>query len=102
MFNHQMKGDTILRNPVSRVRFLNKDNQQDRALTYTEQRKYLAVATEAIQEVAGISLDTWMRPEEVYALAAVNVELERGFQKVLKAKTPAARCRIELQSAAAY
>jgi hypothetical protein len=44
MFNHTAKGHSELRNPVSKVKFFAEENQQDRVLTFTEQRKYLAEA----------------------------------------------------------
>lgn len=96
MFNFVLKGDVPLRNPVSRVKFLAEDNQQDRVLKFSEQRAYLEKATPVLKDVAGLILQTGMRPEEVYTLRVSNVELEGGFLRVLKGKTPAARRRIDL------
>ena len=96
LFNHAIKADHLLRNPVSRVKFLDEDNQQERVLSYAEQRRYLEKASPTLRDVAGLILETGMRPEEVYTLTVVNVDLARGFLRVSKGKTPAARRRIDL------
>lgn len=96
MYNHAAKGHPDLRNPVSRVKFLAEQNQQERVLTFAEQRAYLKAATPVLRDVAGLILETGMRPEEVYTLLGLNVDLEHGFLKILKAKTPAGKRRIEL------
>ena len=70
--------------------------QKDRTLTYAEQRLYLAEASETLRAVAGIILETGMRPEEVYTLQASTVDLDRNFLRVPKGKTKAAKRRIEL------
>ena len=98
MFNHAVKGHPELRNPVSKVNFLAENNQQERVLTFAEQRRYLAEASDTLYDVATIILETGMRPEEVYTLQAHAVDLDRGFLRVLKGKTPAAKRRIELTS----
>ena len=85
--NIAMKGETVLRNPVSAVKFLPEQNQQERVLTYKEQRLYLAEATPVLRDVAGLILETGMRPEEVYTLQRPNIELARGFIKVTQGKT---------------
>jgi integrase len=100
MFNHAMKGETILRNPVSRVKFLAEMNEQNRVLTFKEQRLYLAAATTTLCDVATIILETGMRPEEVFNLKPANVHLENGFLVIPTGKTAAARRRITLTSAA--
>ena len=100
MFNHAIKANDALRNPVSKVKFLAEDNQQERVLTFAEQDAYLACATATLQDVAGLILETGMRPEEVFTLRAANIDLSAGFVKVLRGKTPAAKRRIELTAAA--
>ena len=96
MFNYAIKGNEQLHNPVSRVKFLAEDNQQDRVLSFAEQRRYLLEATDTLRDVAGLILETGMRPEEVYTLRTSSVDLDGGFLRVLKGKTPAAKRRIEL------
>ena len=101
MYNHVMKGNEALRNPVSRIKFLAENNQQERVLTYQEQERYLAAATPQLAAVAGLILETGMRPEEVYTLTVTQVFLSDSFLKVQKGKTPSARRRIELNPEAA-
>lgn len=100
MFNHAMKANHILRNPVSRVKFMAENNQQERVLTLSEQRAYLLAATQLLRDIAGMILETGMRPEEVYTLRASAVDLESGFLKVVRGKTPAAKRRLELTAEA--
>lgn len=99
MLNHAIKADFIARNPVSRVRFLAEQNQQDRVLSFVEQREYLAHATPVLVDVATLILETGMRPEEVYKLRRVDVGLAAGHLQVVHGKTPAARRQITLTAA---
>ena len=96
MFNHAIKAHPDLRNPVSRVKFLAEDNQKERTLTFAEQRLYLACATDTLADVAGIILETGMRPEEVYTLTAEQIDLDKGYLRVIKSKTKAGKRRVEL------
>lgn len=99
-FNLAIKADLVPRNPVSRVKFLAEQNEQNRVLTFQEQRSYLSHATSTLRDVATLILETGMRPEEVYTLAADNVHLAERYLLIPKGKTPAARRRINLTSAA--
>ncbi len=96
MYNHAAKAHPDLRNPVSRVKFLAEQNQEERVLTFAEQRAYLNAATPMLRDVAGLMLETGARPEEIYTLRGANVDLEHGFLKIVKAKTPAGKRRLEL------
>ena len=100
LFNYALKGDRNLRNPVSRVRFLAEQNEQNRVVTYMEQETYLKQATENLRDVATLIVETGMRPEEVFTLKRVDVSLSDGFLTIHRGKTPAARRRIALTNAA--
>ena len=100
LFNHVLKGDVLLRNPVSRVKFCEEHNEQTRVLTYDEQERYLAVATPMLRDVAMLMLETGMRPEEVYRIRRENVQLEQGFLVIPYGKTKAARRRVPLTATA--
>jgi integrase len=100
MFNYIAKEHPELRNPVSQVKFLTEDNHQERVLTFAEQRAYLTAASPTLADVAGLILETGMRPEEVFTLQAASVRLEDRFLKVERGKTPSARRRIDLTDAA--
>jgi integrase len=100
LFNHVLKGDVPLRNPVSRVKFCEENNEQTRVLTYEEQERYLAVATPMLRDVATLMLETGMRPEEVYRIRGENVQLEQSFLVIPYGKTKAARRRVPLTATA--
>jgi site-specific recombinase XerD len=100
LFNHAIKSDVIARNPVSQVDFLPENNEQTRVLSYDEQSRYMAVASPLLRDVAGLMLETGMRPEEVYRITAENVNLTGGFVFNPYGKTKAARRRVPLTSTA--
>jgi integrase len=100
LFNHAIKSDLPVRNPVSRVGFLPEQNDQTRVLTFEEQARYLAVATPTLGDVATLMLETGMRPEEVYRIQPENVNLAGGFLSNPYGKTKAARRRVPLTTAA--
>ena len=95
MFNHVLKADLPIRNPVSKVKFCEENNEQTRTLSYAEQQLYLAKATPTLADVATLMLETGMRPEEVYRIRRSNVHLREHylmnpFGKTKAAKTPGA------------
>jgi integrase len=100
MFNHAMKDDLVAKNPVSRVKFLPEENEQMRVLTVEEQRLYLLAASQPLQDIAALILETGMRPEEVYRLRRENVHLEQGYIFNPYGKTKAAKRKIPLTSTA--
>lgn len=100
VFNHAIKSDLPVRNPVSRVVFLAEQNEQTRVLSFDEQEKYLARATPLLRDVATLMLETGMRPEEVYRIRPENVNLASGYLLNPFGKTKAARRRVPLNTAA--
>jgi integrase len=100
LFNHAIKSDLAVRNPVSRVGFLAEQNEQTRVLSFDEQERYLAKATPMLRDVATLMLETGMRPEEVYRIQPENVNLAGGFLFNPFGKTKAARRRVPLNTAA--
>jgi len=100
MFSHALKERHAFRNPVSDIEFLPENNEQTRVLTFEEQRKYLAVASETLKDVASLMLETGLRPEEVYRATVGNSALDSGYLYIPFGKTKAARRRIPLTSTA--
>ena len=102
MFNHAIKGDVPLKNPISKTaaKALREDNEQTRVLLYDEQRKYLAKATPTLFDVTTLMLETGMRPEEVYRIQPENVYLTENYLFNPHGKTKAAKRRIKLTAAA--
>lgn len=102
VFNHAIKGDLPLRNPISKtaVKTLREDNEQTRVVTFEEQAKYLACATSMLHDVATMILETGMRPEEVYRIRPENVHLKDRYLFNPYGKTKAAKRKIRLTAAA--
>jgi integrase len=102
MFNHAIKADLPLRNPISKTaaKVLREDNEQTRVLTYEEQSKYLAHASPTLWDVAMLMLETGMRPEEVYRIQPENVHLDENYLFNPFGKTKAAKRRINLTASA--
>ena len=102
MFNHAIKGEVPLRNPISKTaaKVLREDNEQTRVLTYDEQEKYLEKATPMLWDVATLMLETGMRPEEVYRIQTANVYLTENYLFNPYGKTKAAKRRIKLTETA--
>jgi integrase len=102
MFNHAIKADVPLRNPISKTaaKVLREDNEQTRVLTYEEQGAYLAKASPMMWDVAMLMLETGMRPEEVYRIRPENVYLDENSLFNPYGKTKAAKRRIKLTEAA--
>ena len=101
LFNHAIKADANLRNPVSRVKFLSEENEQSRVVSHSEERTYLESATDTLRDVATMIVGTGMRPEEVFTLRREDVNLSDGYLTVQRGKTPAAKRRIALTRAVA-
>jgi integrase len=98
MFNHAIKGERTLKNPISKTaaKVLREDNEQARVLTYSEQERYLAKASIVLWDVATMMLETGMRPEEVYRIQPENVHLSKDYLFNPFGKTKAAKRRIKL------
>lgn len=100
LFTSAVKKDLVPKNPVSRVKFLDENNQQTRVLSFAEQHRYLEVASRVLRDVATLMLETGMRPEEVYSIQAENVDLAKDSIRIPRGKTAAARRTLRLTAAA--
>lgn len=102
MLNHFIKSDVLTRaNPVSRVNYLAEDNEQMRVLTQEEEKLYLLAASQPLQDIATLMVETGMRPEEVFRLRRENVHLEQGYLFNPYGKTKAAKRKVPLSERAA-
>src|SRR4029453_12020683 len=61
LFKHNE--DLIPKNPVKGVKFLDEENEQMRVLNPDEERLYLLAASQPLQDIATLMLETGMRPE---------------------------------------
>jgi len=98
LFNRN--SEIIARNPVKGVKFLEEDNDQFRVLTPEEEKLYLMAATQPLQDIAIIILETGMRPEEVYRVRRENVFLNASYLFNPFGKTKAARRKVPLSEPA--
>jgi integrase len=97
LLNYFIKSDVLTKaNPVSRVKFLAENNEQMRVLTRDEERLYLMAASQPLQDVATLMVETGARPEEIFRLRRENVNLEQGYLSVPFGKTKAARRKVSL------
>lgn len=101
MINHFIRLDVLVKNPVSRVKFLKENNEQMRVVTYEEERLYLLAASQPLRDVAVIMVETGMRPDEVCRLERRHVHLDKGYIFNPYGKTPSARRKLPLSQRAA-
>jgi integrase len=100
MYFHTLKNRHDFKNPVSEVQFLPENNEQDRVLTFEEQRRYLAAANDTLNDVAQLIVETGMRSEEVYRATVANAHPDEGYLWNPYGKTKAARRKVPLNSTA--
>ena len=96
VFNHFIKADILVKNPVSRVKFLQENNENYVVLTAEEERLYLMAASQPLQDVATLMLECGCRPNEIFSLRKQDINLEQCFLFIPTGKTKAARRRIPL------
>lgn len=96
IFNFYIRRDIVIKNPVSRVKFLAEDNCQIRVVSTEEERIYLMAASQPLQDFATLMIDTGMRPEEVARIECRNVDLYQGYVFIPFGKTKAAKRKIPL------
>jgi integrase len=101
MLNHFIKLDVLIKNPVSRVKFLREDNELMRVVSEDEERRYLMAASQPLRDVATLMLETGMRPEEVCRIERRHVHLNEGYVFNPFGKTKAARRNLPLSRRAA-
>jgi len=100
MFNHFIRQDVLIKNPVSRIKFLKEDNEQMRVVTRDDERLYLLACSQPLRDVATVMVETGMRPEEVCRLERRNVHLSEGYIFNPHGKTKAARRKLPLSERA--
>lgn len=95
------RNDSIVsRNPVKGVKFLEEDNEQTRVLNAEEEKLYLLAASQPLQDIATLMLETGCRPEEVCRIRRENVHLDQGYLFNPYGKTKAAKRKVPLNSTA--
>lgn len=97
-FNYFIKKDIVIKNPVSRVKFFSEDNEQIRVLSLEEEKLYLMAASQPLQDIATIMVDTGMRPEEVFRIERKNIFISQGYLYNPFGKTKTAKRKIPFTS----
>lgn len=75
LFNLAIRLKTVRTNPVQGAKLLRKHNLQMRVLTWEEQSAYLRAASQPLQDIAALILQTGMRLGEVFRLRKEGVNL---------------------------
>lgn len=95
MFTYWIRKKAILVNPVSDVKMLQEEPSYH-VITVEEERAYFQHASDPLYDIAGMILETGMRPEEVCAMRFQNVRLKEEFYFNPMGKTSSARRRVPL------
>lgn len=66
-------------NPVSRVKFLDENNQVERVLTPEEEDKLFAVSAPHLRPIITTAIHTGMRKNEILSLRWANIDLETNI-----------------------
>jgi integrase len=90
----------VATNPVKGVKFLDEDNEQIRVFSADEEKLYLLAASQPLQDIATLMVETGMRPEEVHRIRRENVHLDRGYVFNPYGKTKAAKRKVPLSEVA--
>jgi L-lactate utilization protein LutC len=78
--------EIIAKNPVRGVEFLDEDNEQTRVLNAEEEKLYLLAASQPLQDIATLMLETGCRPDRSIAFAARTFILRKAICSTLTAR----------------
>jgi integrase len=92
--------EVLSKNPSSKLKCLEVENEHTRTLSKEERQLYLLACTQPLQDVAILMLETGMRPSEVLNLLRNDVDIEKGVLFVREGKTKSARRKIPLSQQA--
>ena len=95
MYNYAERCGFQVSNPVKHVEFF-RENGRTRIISLEEELTYLAAASQPLKDIARVMLDTGMRPEEVFRIETVNLDL--GQRTIFNpfGKTAAARRKLTM------
>lgn len=95
LFNYADRCGYQISNPVKHVEFF-RETGRERIISLEEEREYMACASQPLKDIARIMLDTGMRPEEVFRIERVNVDLAQRTIANPFGKTKAARRKLTM------
>jgi integrase len=91
VLGHAVRQDLLATTPfLQRKIKLLREHGKERIITFAEERRYLAVASDVLHDVAVIIIETAMRPGEVFALRAEDVQLRSNHLHIPTGKTDSA------------
>ena len=95
IYNYAERCGFQVSSPVKHVEFF-RETGRERIISFQEERAYLAVASQPLKDIARIMLDTGMRPEEVFRIERMNVDL--GQRTIMNpiGKTKAVRRKLTM------
>jgi integrase len=100
IFNRYINFEILTKNPVSKVKFFKENTERWCVISREDEQKYLMVASQPLQDIAVLILETGCRPEELFRLERKNVDLEGGSIFIPFGKTPNAKRLIPLSNRA--
>jgi integrase len=76
MYHQAERSGYTVRNPVVGVSMFREPLDSMRVISFEEQASYLAETSQPLHDIAGIILDTGMRPEEVFRMRVENLDFK--------------------------
>ena len=95
LFNYAERCGYRVSNPVKNVEFFSETGRE-RIISLVEEREYMASASQPLKDIARIILDTGMRPEEVFRIERVSVDIAQRTIMNPFGKTKAARRKLTM------
>ncbi|HEX8264579.1 MAG TPA: site-specific integrase [Pyrinomonadaceae bacterium] len=100
IFNYFIKNGFITKNPASGIKLLPENLTRWKVISEDTERRYLLAASDPLQSIATLMLETGCRPEELFRLERKNVNLFEKWIFIPFGKTRSARRRIPLSDRA--
>jgi integrase len=96
LFNHAKSLGFNVANPTEDVQFFDEGNGRMRVVSFEEEIKYVAAASQPLRDIARVILDTGLRPEEVFRIRVENVDFSGRTIFNPFGKTKAARRKVTM------
>jgi integrase len=95
IYNYAERCSFLVSNPVKHVTFY-RESGSTRIISPEEEQAYLAAASQPLQDIARVMLDTGMRPEEVFRIETSNLDFVQATIFNPFGKTAAARRKLTM------
>ncbi|CAN5411170.1 site-specific integrase [soil metagenome] len=101
IFKRLISADILLKSPAQDIKQLAENDREFYVLSRDEERLYLIACPQPLQDVAGLMIETGMRPSEIYQLKRENVSIENNYLQIEKSKTKSSNRKVWLSDKAA-